>query len=206
MSTPAGQRRTLAKTENALRASDPDLASILDGFGWLNRDEQMPGTEQLPPRGRIRLPLLRGLTARRDPRARSFAQYAAIWFCVLVVAAWVSWIVMAGASVHSASCPTAPMVNAATHGANVTACKLTVEKRFPMVVLSATGETVPKHSAQTPDKARALVAVPGGGPAGYRIRARQLVKMSSGQNADTSMFGASTTWLTFRSTATLHMA
>jgi aminoglycoside phosphotransferase (APT) family kinase protein len=36
--------------------------------------------------------------------------------------------------------------------------------------------------------------------------ARQLVKMSSGRNADTSMFGASTTWLIFRSTATLQMA
>jgi hypothetical protein len=131
MSMPADQRRTLAKTENALRASDPDLASILDGFGWLNRDEQMPGTEQLPARGRISLPLLRRLTARRRPRARPLTQHAAIWFFVLVVAAWVSWIVMAGASVHSASCPTAPMVNAATHGANVTACKLTVETGSP---------------------------------------------------------------------------
>jgi len=34
----------------------------------------------------------------------------------------------------------------------------------------------------------------------------QLAKMSSGRNADTSMFGASTTWLIFRSTATLQMA
>jgi hypothetical protein len=33
-----------------------------------------------------------------------------------------------------------------------------------------------------------------------------LTKMSSGRNADTSMFGASTTWLIFRSTATLQMA
>ena len=39
------------------------------------------------------------------------------------------------------------------------------------------------------------------------IGARQAVeKMSSGRNADTSMFGASTTWLIFRSTATLQMA
>ena len=33
-----------------------------------------------------------------------------------------------------------------------------------------------------------------------------LTKMSSGRNADTSMFGASTTWLIFRSTATLQIA
>jgi hypothetical protein len=33
-----------------------------------------------------------------------------------------------------------------------------------------------------------------------------VTKMSSGRNADTSMFGASTTWLIFRSTATLQMA
>jgi hypothetical protein len=39
-----------------------------------------------------------------------------------------------------------------------------------------------------------------------RPGARQLTKMSSGRNADTSMFGASTSWLIFRSTATLQMA
>ena len=36
--------------------------------------------------------------------------------------------------------------------------------------------------------------------------AGQLMKMSSGRKADTSMFGASTSWLIFRSTATLQMA
>jgi hypothetical protein len=122
MSMPAGQRRILTKTEKALRVSDPGLASTLEIFGWLNRDEDMPRTEQLPSRGRLQLSRLGG---RRDSRTRSLIQHATIWFYVLIFAGWVSWIVLAGTTAHSASCPTAPMVNAAQHGASVTACKLT---------------------------------------------------------------------------------
>ena len=49
---------------------------------------------------------------------------------------------------------------------------------------------------KAPDRHRAVV-VDGRQPA---------VKMSSGRKADTSMLGTSTTWLSFRSTATLQMA
>ena len=126
MSMPASQRRILTKTEKALRVSDPGLASTLEIFGWLNRDEDMPRAEQLPSRGRLQLGLLlRRLAGRRDSRTRSLIQYATIWFYVLIFAGWVSWIVLAGATAHSAACPTAPAVNAAQHGASVTACKLT---------------------------------------------------------------------------------
>ena len=66
----------------------------------------MPQTEQLPADGRLHLGLLPGtLAARRESGARPFTRSAAIVFYALVVAFWVSWIVMASASAHSASCP-----------------------------------------------------------------------------------------------------
>jgi hypothetical protein len=53
---PFGQRRVLARTENAIRASDPQLACMLELFGWLGRTEEMPLTERIaartPPRRR----------------------------------------------------------------------------------------------------------------------------------------------------------
>jgi hypothetical protein len=65
-------RRALAKTESAIRASDPRLASTLDVFGWLNRAEEMPQTEQLPGHHRLSLRSLPlRLAARRVLRARS---------------------------------------------------------------------------------------------------------------------------------------
>lgn len=110
---PASQRRILTMTENAIRACDPHLASILDIFSWLNRDEELPPTEQVPVRRQLNPRLLpRRLASRREARASSLTRYAAILFYVLVVAAWVSWIVMVGASGHSASCRAATMVAA----------------------------------------------------------------------------------------------
>jgi hypothetical protein len=121
MVTPASQRRILTKTENAIRISDPDLASILDLFGRLNRDEEMPLTEQLADRGRHGLSPMphRPTTRPEPPRANHRNRIAAIVFFVFV-AGWVAMLVMTGASAHSA-CPAA----AAYSAANTTACKLT---------------------------------------------------------------------------------
>jgi hypothetical protein len=58
MAMTASQRRILAKTENEIRGTDPRLASILGAFSRLNRDEQMPQTEQLSARRRLFLRLL----------------------------------------------------------------------------------------------------------------------------------------------------
>ncbi len=123
MVTPASQRRILTKTEDAIRVSDPGLASILDLFGRLNRDEEMPLTEQLADRGRLSLsPMPYRLATRRDPDANYPGRIAAIVFFVFV-AAWISMLVITGTSAHSASCPAATAY-AAT---NATACKLTAE-------------------------------------------------------------------------------
>jgi hypothetical protein len=120
MATPASQRRILTKTENAIRVSDPDLASILDLFGRLNRDEEMPLTEQLADRGRHSLsPMPYRPATRPEPGANHRNRIAAILFFVFV-AAWVSMLVMTGASAHSA-CPAV----AAHFAANTTGCKLT---------------------------------------------------------------------------------
>lgn len=123
MGIPASQRRILTKTENAIRACDPRLASILDIFSWLNRDEELPPTEQVSVRWQLNPRLLprRGASCR-EAGAGSLTRYVAILFYLLVVAAWVSWIVMVSASGHSASCPAAAMV--ARHDANITTCKL----------------------------------------------------------------------------------
>jgi hypothetical protein len=128
MGMPGGQRRILVKTEDAMRAADPGLASLLDTFGWLNRDEEMPQTEQLPAGGRLHLGLLpRTLAARRESGARPFTRYAAIMFYVLVVAFWVSWIVMASAFAHSASCRSGQIATAPGPGTTIASCKLSGE-------------------------------------------------------------------------------
>lgn len=121
---PVMTRRALAKTESAIRASDPRLASILDIFGRLNRDEEMPRTEQLPGlRGPSLRWLPRSLATRRALRARTPILYAVTWFYVLVVMAWASRTVV-GASSHSASCPAVATVNMARLGTYLLACKL----------------------------------------------------------------------------------
>lgn len=128
MGMPGGQRRILVKTEDAIRAADPGLASLLDTFGRLNRDEEMPQTEQLPADGRLHLGLLPvAPTARRESGGRPFTRSAAIVFYALVVAFWASWIVMVSASAHSASCPSGKMVTAPGPGATIATCKLSGE-------------------------------------------------------------------------------
>jgi hypothetical protein len=128
MGMPGGQRRILVKTEDAIRAADPGLASLLDTFGWLSRDEEMPQTEQLPAGGRLHLGLLpRTLAADRESGARPVTRYAAIVFFALVVAFWVSSIVIASASAHSASCPSGKMVTAPRPGTTIATCRLSGE-------------------------------------------------------------------------------
>jgi hypothetical protein len=122
MVIPASQRRILTRTENAIRVSDPGLASILDLFGRLNRNAEMPPTEQLAGRGRLGLnPVPYRPATRREPGKNYPGRIAAIVFFVFV-AAWVSMLAVTGASAHSASCPAATAY-AATSTA---ACKLTV--------------------------------------------------------------------------------
>lgn len=67
MGLPASQRRVLEKIENALRGSDPRLASLFAIFGRLTRDEDMPGIEEL--RHRMVLTMLR-LRLMIGPRGR----------------------------------------------------------------------------------------------------------------------------------------
>jgi hypothetical protein len=125
MGMPGGQRRILVKTEDAMRAADPGLASLLDTFGWLNRDEEMPQTEQLPARGRLHLGLLpRTLATRRGSGTRPLTRYAAVAFYALIIAFWVSWIVMASAAAHSVSCPAGKLATAPGSGTTIATCKL----------------------------------------------------------------------------------
>lgn len=53
MGLPAHQRRILEKIEGALRGSDPRLAALFSIFSRLNRDEEMPGIEQVRARAAI---------------------------------------------------------------------------------------------------------------------------------------------------------
>jgi Protein of unknown function (DUF3040) len=82
MGLPAHQRRILEKIESALRGSDPRLAALFSIFSRLNRDEEMPGIEQVRARAAIILarvhrrvaPVVRwfGAPARAKLRAALF--------------------------------------------------------------------------------------------------------------------------------------
>jgi hypothetical protein len=119
MVIPASQRRILTRTENAIRVSDPSLASILDLFGRLNRNAEMPPIEQLAGRRRLSLnPMPRRQATRGEPGKNYAGRIAALVFFVFV-AAWVSMLAITGASAHSASCrPTTAYAATST-----TACK-----------------------------------------------------------------------------------
>ena len=128
MAMTASQRRILTKTENEIRGTDPRLASILGTFSLLNRDEQMPQTEQLSARRRLFLRLLpRKLAAPGEPQAKSPGRYAVALFSLVAIVAVVSMLIMAGRHIHAAPCQSAPMVSGARHGPSVSACKLTAE-------------------------------------------------------------------------------
>ena len=70
-----GQRRALAKTGNAIRVSDPQLACMLEMFGWLSRAEEMPLTEQIAAHAqpRRRWARRRRVSAGSDERQSSNA-------------------------------------------------------------------------------------------------------------------------------------
>jgi hypothetical protein len=68
MGLPAGQRMILERIENALRGSDPRLAALFSIFSRLNRDEEMPGIEQVRARAAV-------LLARLRYRAVRFARW-----------------------------------------------------------------------------------------------------------------------------------
>jgi hypothetical protein len=53
MGLPAHQRKILERIESALRGSDPRLAALFSIFSRLNRDEEMPGIEQVRARAAI---------------------------------------------------------------------------------------------------------------------------------------------------------
>ena len=53
MGLPASQRKILERIENALRGSDPRLASLFSIFTRLTRDEQMPRIEEIRAKAAI---------------------------------------------------------------------------------------------------------------------------------------------------------
>ena len=57
MTLAAGEQRSLARIEGALRRSDPKLAAMLSMFNCLTRSEAMPRQEFLPSPGPRRWPL-----------------------------------------------------------------------------------------------------------------------------------------------------
>lgn len=123
------QHRILRRTEHAIRVSDPRLAALLGIFSRLNHDEEMPGTERLQARRRLnlRFPPCRS-AARREPCARPGNRFVAA-LSLLLVAALISGLVIAGGSARSAQCA-GPAAAAARHRANVRACRPPAQIRF----------------------------------------------------------------------------
>ena len=68
MGLPAHQRKILERIESALRGSDPRLAALFSIFSRLNRDEEMPGIEQVRARAAI-------ILARVHHRVASVARW-----------------------------------------------------------------------------------------------------------------------------------
>jgi hypothetical protein len=117
MGLPASQRRILERIENALRGSDPRLAALFSIFSRLNRDEEMPGIEQIRARAAL-------LFARLRYRAVRFGRWfgapararlrTALFFPVAL--AIVASAVLVGAGFPSTNrCPTAPGSVGTTH-------------------------------------------------------------------------------------------
>jgi len=117
MGLPASQRRILERIENALRGSDPRLAALFSIFSRLNRDEEMPGIEQIRARAAL-------LFARVRYRAVRFGRWfgapararlrAALFFPVAL--AIVASAVLVGAGFPSSNrCAAAPRSVGTTH-------------------------------------------------------------------------------------------
>jgi len=117
MGLPAHQRRILDRIEGALRGADPRLAALFSVFSRLNRDEEMPGIEQVRARAAV-------LAARIRYRLASFARWfgaparaklrAALFFPVAL--AIVASAIVVGAGFPSANrCAAAPRAAGTAH-------------------------------------------------------------------------------------------
>ena len=114
MGLTAGQRRALRKIERGIQVSDPRLASMLDMFGRLNRDEDMPLAETS-----VRW---RGPAACRGARLGSTARYTTALVSVIACVALVSIVVLLAGSAGSARCGGRAVAGAAAHDEPVRAC------------------------------------------------------------------------------------
>lgn len=117
MGLPAHQRKILERIESALRGSDPRLASLFSIFSRLNRDEEMPGIEQVRARAAV-------IWARVRYRLAAFARWfgaparaklrAALFFPVAL--AIVASAIVVGAGFPSANrCTAAPRTAGTAH-------------------------------------------------------------------------------------------
>lgn len=117
MGLPAHQRKILERIESALRGSDPRLAALFSIFSRLNRDEEMPGIEQVRARMAV-------ITGRVRYRLASFARWfgaparaklrAALFFPVAL--AIVASAIVVGAGFPSANrCAAAPRTAGTAH-------------------------------------------------------------------------------------------
>ena len=117
MGLPAHQRKILERIESALRGSDPRLAALFSVFSRLNRDEEMPGIEQVRARAAI-------ILARVHRRVASVARWfgapararlrAALFFPVAL--GIVASAIIVGARFPSANrCTAAPRTAGTAH-------------------------------------------------------------------------------------------
>jgi hypothetical protein len=117
MGLPAHQRKILDRIESALRGSDPRLAALFSIFSRLNRDEEMPGIEQVRARaavfaGRIRYRLT--VFARWFGAPARAKLRAALFFPVAL--AIVASAIVVGAGFPSANrCAAAPRTAGTAH-------------------------------------------------------------------------------------------
>ncbi len=111
MGLPAHQRRILEKIESALRGSDPRLAALFSIFSRLNRDEEMPGMEQVRARAAIILARVHrrvALVVRSVRRAQARAKLRAALFFPVALGI-VASAILVGARFPSANrCAAAP--------------------------------------------------------------------------------------------------
>ena len=93
----AAERRILARLEQAIRTSDPDLASLLNDFDRFYRGARMPQTEKMPSCRRLNLsPLSPVLAVRSEPHVKRFIRYAPALFWLAVVIVLSIWLACHG--------------------------------------------------------------------------------------------------------------
>jgi hypothetical protein len=136
MGLPASQRKILERIENALRGSDPRLASLFSIFTRLTSDEEMPRIEQVRAKAtlfllRIRFRLVgfaRWFAAPRRARLRT-----ALFFPVAL--AIVASAVLVGAGFPSASrCPPTQTVSGPAHAKTKTKLRICTPLANPAIL------------------------------------------------------------------------